>query len=97
MLMVAAVMLDPSHAALPSQASALQVPKASLVRPPPSGAGPACVMTKCSSEVLRSVPFTSASFSSVSSLKPAAAPRWVPCSRKVQGREGQRLRARTVS
>lgn len=41
--------------------------------------GLACMMTKCSRLVLRSVPLTSASFSSVSSLKPAAAPRWVPC------------------
>ena len=39
----------------------------------------AWVMTKCSRLVLRSVPLTSASLSRVSSLKPAAAPRWVPC------------------
>lgn len=54
---------------------------APVTRAPP----PTCVMTKCSSEVLRSVPFTSASFSSVSSLKPAAAPRWVPCAHYMVG------------
>ena len=46
---------------------------------------PTCAMTKCSRLVLRSVPLTSANFSRVSSLNPAAAPFRVPCGGWVGG------------